>query len=150
MAATLELSESLIQTGAAAELARTLFTVLETRLAGSPLLLAGGVAVIGLLSHLVIASRSARATILIPAVILFALSLGYEPTALAFSAALASGYCLTLTVSAKPVALFAQLPAATYGPRDLLRLSGALLPLHLGLLLLFSWLVWPALGLKLT
>ena len=150
MAATLELSESLIQTGAAAELARTLFTALETRLAGSPLLLAGGVAIIGLLSHLLIASRSARATILIPAVILFALSLGYEPTALAFSAALASGYCLTLTVSAKPVALFAQLPAATYGPRDLLRLSGALLPLHLGLLLLFSWLIWPALGLKLT
>jgi solute carrier family 13 (sodium-dependent dicarboxylate transporter), member 2/3/5 len=56
---------------------------------------------------------------------------------------------LTFTVSAKPVALFAQLPAATYGPADLLRLSGVLLPLHFLLLLLFSGLIWPALGLEL-
>jgi hypothetical protein len=29
-------------------------------------------------------------------------------------------------------------------------LSGVLLPLHWLLLLLFSWLIWPALGLELT
>lgn len=150
MAASLELGESLVRTGAAEWLVGRMFAGLETWLSGSALPLAGGVAAIGLLSHLVITSRSARAAILIPAVILFALSLGYDPTALAFSAAIASGYCLTFTVSAKPVALFAQLPTATYGPADLLRLSGVLLPLHFLLLLLFSWLIWPALGLELT
>lgn len=149
MAAALELGESLVRTGAAEWLVSHLFTKLQAWLSGSALLLAGGVAVIGLLSHLVITSRSARAAILIPAVILLALSLDYNPAALAFSAAIASGYCLTFTVSAKPMAMFAQLPTATYGPADLLRLSGVLLPLHFLLLLLFSWLIWPALGLEL-
>lgn len=149
MAAALELGESLVRTGAAEWLVSHLFIKLQAWLSGSALLLAGGVAVIGLLSHLVITSRSARAAILIPAVILLALSLDYNPAALAFSAAIASGYCLTFTVSAKPMAMFAQLPAATYGPADLLRLSGVLLPLHFLLLLLFSWLIWPALGLEL-
>jgi sodium-dependent dicarboxylate transporter 2/3/5 len=150
MAATLELGESLARTGAAEWLVSRMFTGLESWLAGRALWLAGGVAAIGLLSHMVITSRSARAAILIPAVILFALSSHYEPTAFAFIAAIASGYCLTFTVSAKPMALFAQLPTATYGPADLLRLSGVLLPLHFLLLLLFSWWIWPALGLELT
>ncbi len=149
LAASLELGASLARTGAAEWLVGQMFAGLESWLVGGDLWLAGGVAAIGLLSHLVITSRSARAAILIPAVILLALSLGYDPTALAFSAAIASGYCLTFTVSAKPVALFAQLPAATYGPADLLRLSGVLLPLHFLLLLLFSGLIWPALGLEL-
>jgi di/tricarboxylate transporter len=150
MAATLELGESLVRTGAADWLVGQMFVGLESWMTGGAWWLAGGVAIIGLLSHLAITSRSARAAILIPAVILLALSLGYDPTALAFSAAIASGYCLTFTVSAKPVALFAQLPTATYGPADLLRLSGVLLPLHFLLLLLFSGLIWPALGLELT
>lgn len=150
LAATLELGASLTRTGAAEWLVGQIFAGLESWLAGGDLWLAGGVAIIGLLSHLVITSRSARAAILIPAVILLALALGYNPAALAFGAALASGYCLTFTVSAKPVALFAQLPTATYGPADLLRLSGVLLPLHFLLLLLFSGLIWPALGLELT
>ncbi len=150
MAAALELGESLVRTGAAEWLVSHLFSGLKTWLSGHPLLLAGGVAAIGLLSHAVITSRSARAAILIPAVILFALSLGYNPAALAFSVALASGYCLTFTISAKPMAMFAQLPTATYGPADLLRLSAVLLPLHFLLLLAFSWWVWPALGLELV
>ncbi len=150
LAAALELGESLVRTGAAEWLVGHLFAGLKSWLSGHPLLLAGGVAAIGLLSHMVITSRSARAAILVPAVILFALSLGYNPAALAFSAAIASGYCLTFTVSAKPMAMFAQLPTATYGPADLLRLSGVLLPLHFLLLLLFSWLIWPALGLELV
>ena len=151
MAAALELGESLVRTGAAEWLVGHLFAGLKSWLSGNPLLLAGGVAAIGLLSHMVITSRSARAAILVPAVILFALSLGYNPAALAFSAAIASGYCLTFTVSTKPMAMFAQLPTATCGPADLLRLSGVLLPLHfLLLLLLFSWLIWPALGLELV
>jgi di/tricarboxylate transporter len=138
-----------VRTGVAEWLVGHLFAGLSG-LSGNALWLAGGVAAIGLLSHLVITSRSARAAILIPAVILFALSLDYNPAALAFSAAIASGYCLTFTVSAKPMAMFAQLPTATYGPADLLRLSSVLLPLHFLLLLLFSGLIWPALGLELT
>lgn len=150
LAATLELGESLVRTGAAEWLISGVFSSLAAGLGDHAFLLAGGMAAIGLVSHMVITSRSARAAILMPAVILLALSLGYNPAALAFSVAIASGYCLTFTVSAKPMAMFAQLPTATYGPADLLRLSTVLLPFHLVLLLVFSWWIWPLLGLSLT
>lgn len=150
LAATLELGESLVRTGAAEWLISGVFSGLAIGLGDNVFLLAGGMAALGLLSHMVITSRSARAAILMPAVILLALSLGYNPAALAFSVAIASGYCLTFTVSAKPMAMFAQLPTATYGQADLLRLSTVLLPFHLVLLLVFSWWIWPLLGLSLT
>ena len=56
-------------------------------------------------------------------------------------AAIASGYCLTFTVSARPVALFAPLPTATYGPTDLLRLRGVLPPLRVAAAVLLADLV---------
>ena len=149
LAATLELGESLVRTGAAEWLVSGLFSHLATGWGDNAWLLAGGMAAIGLLSHMFITSCSARAAILMPAVILLALSLGYNPAALAFSVAIASGYCLTFTVSAKPMAMFAQLPTATYGPADLLRLSTVLLPFHFVLLLIFSGWIWPLLGLSL-
>ncbi|MCG8350011.1 MAG: hypothetical protein MI924_19780, partial [Chloroflexales bacterium] len=50
----------------------------------------------------------------------------------------------------KPMAMFSQLKQPTYQPRDLLRLSGVLLPVHFVLLLAFAFLVWPLMGLTLT
>jgi solute carrier family 13 (sodium-dependent dicarboxylate transporter), member 2/3/5 len=96
----------------------------------------------------VINSRTARASVLIPLVVLVATSLGHDPAALAFVSTAAAGFCLTLTVSAKPVLMFSRLDRPTYEPRDLLRLSRVLLPLHLALLLAFAFLVWPLLGLQ--
>ena len=55
----------------------------------------------------------------------------------------------SLPVSAKPVALYADLEHETYLPRDLIRLSLLLLPMMGGLLLAFSLWIWPLLGLSL-
>ncbi|WP_246713673.1 hypothetical protein [Rhizobium leguminosarum] len=63
-------------------------------------------AVVATLSHLVITSRTARATILIPALALPVAALGVDPLNLVMVVTLASGFCQTLMVSAKPVALF--------------------------------------------
>jgi hypothetical protein len=67
-----------------------------------------------------------------------------------------SGFCQTLAVSAKPVALFAraELPSALDDARSsidaaLLRLALALLPVMALLLWAFALVVWPALGLPL-
>lgn len=57
------------------------------------------------------------------------------------------GFCHTLPSSAKPVALFADVPGTpTYTPRDLLRLSAFLAPLTAALVLVFALAVWPLLG----
>ncbi len=149
MAATLELGEALIESGGAEWLVQNLFTLLHGSGFTSALIVAGAIAVIALLSHLLITSRIARTSVLIPPVVLLGVSLGYNPTTLAFIATAAAAFCLTLPTSAKPVAMFSQLEGATYQPRDLLKLSGALLPLHLALLLGFAFFVWPMMGLNL-
>jgi sodium-dependent dicarboxylate transporter 2/3/5 len=148
LAATLALGESLIDSGAARWLAGGVLGVLSGPLGDAPFAVVAIVAAVSLLSHLVINSRTARASVLIPLVVLVATTLGHDPAALAFVSTAAAGFCLTLTVSAKPVLMFSRLDRPTYEPRDLLRLSRTLLPLHLALLLAFAFLVWPLLGLQ--
>lgn len=149
LAATLALSEALSASGGAQWLVHSAFQALQGKIASSALLVIASIALVSLLSHLLITSRTARSSVLIPLVVLLGMSLDYNPTALAFLSTAAAGFCLTLPVSAKPVAIFAQLDGLTYTPRDLLRLSSRLLPLHLGLLLVFAFFIWPALGLPL-
>lgn len=151
MAATLELGEALIESGAAAWLVQGFFALLHQGAAGSVELVVAGVALASLLAHLFITSRTARSSVLVPVAALLGAALGYNPTMLAFLSTAAAGFCLTLTVSAKPVAMFSQIEdAPTYQPRDLLKLSGVLLPVHFALLLVFALYVWPLLGLRLT
>lgn len=107
----------------------------------------GAVAGVSLAAHLVITSRTVRATVLIPLVILVAQASGLDPATAVFVSTAGAGYCLTLPVSAKPVALFAKAGIPSYDARDLARLSAVLLPLHLVLLLVFALAVWPAAGL---
>jgi sodium-dependent dicarboxylate transporter 2/3/5 len=62
---------------------------------------------------------------------------------------IATGYCLTLTVSAKSLIVFSGAAGTAFAQRDLLRLSAILLPVHLVLLIVFSIYIWPLLGLPL-
>ncbi len=150
MAATLELGEALIESGAAEWLVARLFSALQGPVAPSALIVISVVTIVSLLSHLLITSRTARSSVLVPLVVLLGVSLGYNPTTLAFLSTAAAGFCLTLPVSAKPLSMFNQFKNPTYEPRDLLRLSGFLMPIHFGLLLAFAFGVWPALGLTLA
>jgi anion transporter len=149
LAATLELSDAFIASGGAQWLMHGAFQALQGSFVSSALFLIAAISSLSLLSHLLITSRTARSSVLIPLVVVLGMSLGYNPTALAFLSTAAAGFCLTLPVSAKPVVIFSQLDGPTYRPRDLLRLSSVLLPLHLGLLLAFAFVIWPALGLPL-
>jgi solute carrier family 13 (sodium-dependent dicarboxylate transporter), member 2/3/5 len=74
---------------------------------------------------------------------------GYDPTALILLVTIGTGFCQTLPVSAKAVALYAALKQPTYAPKDLMLLSGVLLPIHLVLLVAFALVVWPLLGIPL-
>ncbi|NUT49046.1 MAG: SLC13 family permease [Saccharothrix sp.] len=135
MAATTMLGTALIKSGAA-----NLLTGLV-----KPDHLLPTVIVVSLLAHLVIQSRSARSSVLIPIVIPLAITAGMNPAALAFASTAAAGFCHTLTSSAKPVALFAD----AYEPKDLLKLSAVLAPVT-GLLVFAAAVhLWPVLGLPL-
>lgn len=98
-------------------------------------------------AHLVLQSRSARSSVLVPLVVAAAAGAGVNPVAAALASTAAAGFCHTLPASAKPVTLFAGIPdTPTYTPRDLLRLSAVLAPLTALLVLAFALAVWPLLG----
>ncbi|MEU2957946.1 SLC13 family permease [Streptomyces albidoflavus] len=98
-------------------------------------------------AHLVLQSRSARSSVLVPLVVAAAAGAGVNPVAAALASTAAAGFCHTLPASAKPVTLFAGIPdTPTYTPRDLLRLSALLAPLTALSVLAFALAVWPLLG----
>jgi di/tricarboxylate transporter len=104
--------------------------------------------VVSTAAHLVLQSRSARSSVLVPLVVAAAVAAGVNPVAAALASTAAAGFCHTLPASAKPVTLFADPPdgVPTFTPRDLLRLSGLLAPLSAAVVLLFALTVWPLLG----
>lgn len=150
MAATLALGHALVATGAAHWLAERAFRpVAALGGAAGPVFVVLAVAV-SAAAHLVVQSRSARSAVLIPILVALAPTMGVNPAAIAFASTAAAGFCHTLTSSAKPVAMFSTLDSVeTYSRADLLRLSTYLGPPFVLIVVLFSWVVWPLLGLDL-
>ena len=150
MVATLALGTAVTDSGAAEWLARAAFSPCNLLGSWATSSFVIVLVVVSIGAHLVLQSRSARSAVLIPIVVTIAPMAGIAPVAAAFISTAAAGFCLTLTSSAKPVAMFAatdDFPG--YTSRDLLRLSAALAPLSAILLALFAFDVWPLLGLSL-
>ncbi|MEU6912193.1 SLC13 family permease [Streptomyces olindensis] len=145
MAATMAMGVALADSGAA----RWLVSGLPAN--ESPVVFLAIVIAVSTAAHLVLQSRSARSSVLVPLVVAAAVGVGVNPVAAALASTAAAGFCHTLPASAKPVTLFAQLPGTpTYTPRDLLRLSAFLAPTTAALVLLFAVAVWPLLGVSVT
>lgn len=146
LAGTLVLGDALQTSGAATALANAVIAAIPLKAMSNTAIIAV-CALVALLSHLVITSRTVRATVLIPAFAIPMVSHGIEPSLLIFVAVIGSGFCQTLTVSAKPVAVFAQTELETFTKSDLIGLSAALLIPLFGLLMLFAHFFWQPLGL---
>ncbi|MBK1788395.1 SLC13 family permease [Prauserella cavernicola] len=145
MVTTAVLGTALTSSGAAAWLGGSLAAGIGDELAFLAVVVALSAA-----AHLVLQSRSARSSVLVPLVIPLAMVAGLNPAAIAFASTAAAGFCHTLPSSAKPVAMFAAVEGVpTYRRGDLLRLSAVLGPLVILLVLVFALAVWPALGLPL-
>ncbi|QDI73455.1 transporter [Streptomyces calvus] len=145
MAATMAMGVALAESGAAQWLVGGLPSAV------TPVMFLAVVIAVSTAAHLVLQSRSARSSVLVPLVVAAAVGAGVNPVAAALASTAAAGFCHTLPASAKPVTLFADIPGTpTYTPRDLLRLSAVLAPLTAALVLLFAVAVWPLLGVPVT
>ncbi|MCD7437561.1 anion permease [Streptomyces lincolnensis] len=145
MAATMAMGVALADSGAA----KWLVSGLPAGV--TPLVFLAVVIAVSTAAHLILQSRSARSSVLVPLVVAAAVGAGVNPVAAALASTAAAGFCHTLPASAKPVTLFSDLPGTpTYTPRDLLRLSAVLAPLTALLVLFFATAVWPLLGVPLT
>ncbi|MDX2307121.1 MAG: anion permease [Hyphomicrobium sp.] len=107
-------------------------------------LVIAAMAIIALLAHLVITSRTARAAVLIPSCVLPLVELGGDITTLVMVTMVGTGLCQTMSASAKPVAIFSNAPIPTYTSGDLMRLSAGLMPMMFVLIMVFALFVWPA------
>lgn len=145
LAATICLADGMMASGLHEWLVATVFRPLQRGDLPPPAILAL-VTALALLSHLVIHSRTARVSILLPPVLILARSAGIDPVTAMLATVSATGFCQTLMISAKPVALFGGMAESGYGAGDLARLSAVLLPLHFLLILLFATIGWPVIG----
>jgi sodium-dependent dicarboxylate transporter 2/3/5 len=146
MAATVVIAEGLTDSGLVKALVEGAFAPLGA-LGAPPMVWLLAIAALGLVSHLIIHSRTARIAILLPPTLAAAEAATVDPLAAAFTLVAATGFCQLLRVSAKPVALFGALPGRPFEQADLVRLGAALAPMLLGLIAVFAAVVWPLLGL---
>ena len=147
--AALVLARSLTDSGAAQWTIDRTIAVFGVAQTGSHLVVLVLLAAISLTSHLYITSHTARAAALIPTLLYLASSLQLNPAAVAFIGTLGLDYSLTFPVSSKALLMFQAFEGATYKPADLLRLSSIMLPVHLGLIVVFYYGYWRWMGLAL-
>lgn len=148
LAATTAMADALTGSGAAASLARASLAALPEAARQPPALMAAAV-LIALLAHTVVASRTARVVVLLPALALPLIAAGLHPAPVILAITLGSGFCQSFQVSAKPISVFARTELPTFSDADLLRLSLLLLPGVAALLLVTVLGYWPLLGLPL-
>ncbi|MER8430113.1 SLC13 family permease [Mesorhizobium caraganae] len=142
LAATICLADGLVASGLHQWLIET--TVNPMRVVGlGPLALLSLLALLGLFSHLLIHSRTARVSVLLPPVLMIASTARLDPLLVMLVLVSATGFCQTLMICAKPVALFGGLDDEGYGPKDLAVLSAVLLPVQFLLIVVFAVGAWP-------
>lgn len=106
LAATIFLAKALVSTKVASQL---IDAPLEGFLQVPGPMVALVVAIVGVLLHLVVHSRTARVAVLVPPILVLAPRAGIDPLAITLVAVAATGYCQKLMVSAKPVILFGKI-----------------------------------------
>jgi solute carrier family 13 (sodium-dependent dicarboxylate transporter), member 2/3/5 len=146
MAGTLVIGEALIETGTAQMLADRLVAAFRQSAVTTPFVVISFAVVVSTFSHLVITSRTARATVLIPGLALPLSALGGDPGVLIMVVTLASGFCQMTMISAKPVVLFGGLEPAAFTQADLRRLGFYIAPPFVAFLVLFAMTLWPISG----
>lgn len=145
LALTLALGRAIARTDLDEWCVALLQQVADGRMVSGSIGFMGVIIVISLLAHLVITSRTARVTVLVPALVLPAQAFGLDPTITALTIVMATGFCQTLPASAKPVALFSALEPQPYSPADLARLSAIMFPILAVLMVGLAAVYWPLL-----
>ncbi|NJL78328.1 MAG: SLC13 family permease [Richelia sp. RM2_1_2] len=148
VAATHVLGHSLVTSGASKWILEHIFDLSDINSAGSRLIILLVLTIISLTSHLYMTSHTARAAALVPPLLYLAISLDVNPVAVMFLSTLGMDYCLTFPVSSKALMVYRDMDEESFRPKDLLRLSAVMIPIHFGLIVLFYYTWWNWVGLS--
>jgi anion transporter len=147
--AALVLGRSLVKSGASQWVIDHTFHISGISNQGSQILVLVILTAIALTSHLYMTSHAARAVALVPAFLSLAATLNLNPVAVMFIGTLGMDYCLTMPVSSKALLIYQDGEEPRFHAKDLLRLSTIMIPIHLGLVIVFYLTYWHWIGLKL-
>jgi solute carrier family 13 (sodium-dependent dicarboxylate transporter), member 2/3/5 len=126
MVVVLAMGGALAESGTIAWASSGISNTLMSDQAIAPSLVAAVLIAVAMVGHLIVTSRTARVAVVLPATAFPAIALGMDPVAAVMAVALGTGFCQTMTASAKPVAVFSALDAPSFSAADLLKLSAAL------------------------
>jgi anion transporter len=149
VSAALVLGRSLVKSGAAEWVIHHTFGMSGITNQGSRIVVLIILTAIALTSHLYMTSHAARAVALVPTFLSLAATLHLNPVAVMFIGTLGMDYCLTLPVSSKALLIYQDCEEQTFKSTDLMRLSTIMIPVHLGLVVVFYLTYWHWVGLKL-
>jgi anion transporter len=147
--AALVLGEALIETGAARWIVNGMLDLTGISGSGERWVVLTGLSVIALTSHFYMTSHAARTAALLPPLLYLALGLELNPVAVAFLVTVGINYCISMPVASKALLIFQEMDKDGRMATDLMRLSLFLLPVHVGLMIMFYYGYWQHVGLAL-
>ncbi|MEM8959056.1 MAG: SLC13 family permease [Pseudomonadota bacterium] len=143
LAATMLIAQAMISSGADRWMAAGALEVLPEAVASNGVGIAVTLSVVAVGAHLAIASRSARAAVLIPAVALPVAGLGHDAALTVLIVTMGTGFCQTMMASAKPVAIYGTRDEGGFSQGELFHLALRLAPVKILLLIAFACWIWP-------
>jgi anion transporter len=149
VSSALVLGRSLVKSGASQWIIDHTFSISGISNQGSQIVVLLILTAIALTSHIYMTSHAARAVALVPAFLSLAATLNLNPVAVMFIGTLGMDYCLTMPVSSKALLIYQDGEDQRFQSQDLLRLTTIMMPVHLGLVIVFYLTYWQWIGLKL-
>ncbi|PPA69425.1 SLC13 family permease [Jeotgalibacillus proteolyticus] len=142
VAAATALGKALGDTGVVSWTQKHMLSFLAVFESSPEWLLVLAILIVTVTSHLYITSHTTRAVVLIPGIILFSQTVGVDPVAMVFISLIGMNYCVTFPVSSKALLLFYEEGKDGIDANDLLKISRILMPLYIGVMMLFYFTYW--------
>lgn len=145
---TILLADALLASGVVARLAETIRRALIEGTGAQHALIVAAVALISMLAHLLIPSRSARAAVLLPTLAVPLAGAGHDLATLSLVIVLGTGFCQLVPYGAKPLLIFSTQAEPGAFREDLHRVGRPLMVIAWAILVGLALTLWPLVGIS--
>lgn len=149
VAAATALGKVLVDTGIVKWIENEMISVLHLFIGAPDWLIVLIILLVTVTSHLYITSHTTRAIVFIPGLLLFAETIGVNPSTVAFLSLIGMNYCVTVPVSSKALLLFYEEGEISYEASNLVKVSAVLMPLYIVVMMIFYYSYWQWTGMYL-
>ncbi|MBU7594883.1 SLC13 family permease [Metabacillus halosaccharovorans] len=149
VAAATALGKVLVDTGIVKWIENEMLSFLHLFIGAPDWLIVLIILLVTVTSHLYITSHTTRAIVFIPGLLLFAETIGVNPSTVAFLSLIGMNYCVTVPVSSKALLLFYEEGEISYEASSLVKISAVLMPIYILVMMIFYFSYWQWTGMHL-